>query len=139
MPSQVFVDGIEKALSPNEFTRENYNFVGWNTMADNTGISYAECEEISLTADMILYAQWSYASSTGGSGGQSGGGSGGSGGGNPVVPPATHEYVDLGLPSGTLWATCNVGAARPEDYGSYFAWGETSQKNSYRWSKSRYY
>ena len=36
-----------------------------------------------------------------------------------------HEYVDLGLPSGTLWATTNVGATNPEDYGDYFAWGET--------------
>ena len=36
-----------------------------------------------------------------------------------------HEYVDLGLPSGTLWATCNVGAEKPEDYGLYFAWGDT--------------
>ncbi len=35
------------------------------------------------------------------------------------------DYVDLGLPSGTLWATCNVGASSPEDYGDYFAWGET--------------
>ena len=36
-----------------------------------------------------------------------------------------HEYVDLGLPSGTLWATCNVGANRPEEYGYYFAWSRT--------------
>ena len=35
------------------------------------------------------------------------------------------DYVDLGLPSGTLWATCNIGASSPEDYGDYFAWGET--------------
>ena len=35
-----------------------------------------------------------------------------------------HEYVDLGLPSGLLWANCNVGADFPEDYGHYFAWGE---------------
>ena len=35
-----------------------------------------------------------------------------------------HEYVDLGLPSGTLWATCNVGASKPEDNGDYFAWDE---------------
>lgn len=35
------------------------------------------------------------------------------------------EYVDLGLPGGVLWATCNVGASKPEDYGLYFAWGET--------------
>ncbi len=40
------------------------------------------------------------------------------------------EYVDLALPSGTLWATCNVGAETPEDYGDYFAWGETEGYNS---------
>ncbi len=39
-----------------------------------------------------------------------------------------HEFVDLGLPSGTLWATCNVGADLPEGYGDYIAWGETQQK-----------
>ena len=37
-----------------------------------------------------------------------------------------HEYVDLGLPSGTLWAKCNVGAQNETDYGLYFAWGETT-------------
>lgn len=36
-----------------------------------------------------------------------------------------YEYVDLGLPSGTLWATCNVGADNPSDYGLYFQWGDT--------------
>ncbi len=40
-----------------------------------------------------------------------------------------HECVDLGLPSGTLWATCNIGASKPEEYGNYFAWGETSGYN----------
>ncbi len=44
-----------------------------------------------------------------------------------------HEFVDLGLPSGTLWATCNVGASKPEDYGDYFAWGETKTKDVYYW------
>ena len=42
-----------------------------------------------------------------------------------------HEYVDLGLPSGLLWATCNVGANAPEEYGDYFAWGETTPKDTY--------
>ena len=37
-----------------------------------------------------------------------------------------YEYVDLGLPSGLKWATCNVGASSPEEYGLYFAWGETT-------------
>ncbi|MBQ7460924.1 MAG: hypothetical protein IJS63_01530 [Bacteroidaceae bacterium] len=45
-----------------------------------------------------------------------------------------HEWVDLDLPSGTLWATCNVGASSPEEYGSYFAWGETEPKEEYSWS-----
>ena len=44
-----------------------------------------------------------------------------------------YEYVDLGLPSGLKWATCNVGASSPEDIGSYFAWGETYTKNIYSW------
>ena len=39
-----------------------------------------------------------------------------------------HDYVDLGLPSGTLWATCNVGTDTPEGCGDYFAWGETKTK-----------
>ena len=43
-----------------------------------------------------------------------------------------HEYVDLGLPSGLLWATCNVGADTPEEYGDYFAWGETQPKENYQ-------
>ena len=47
----------------------------------------------------------------------------------PVV--GTHEWVDLGLPSGTLWATCNIGADNPETYGNYFSWGETEPKSIY--------
>lgn len=41
-----------------------------------------------------------------------------------------HEYVDLGLPSGLKWATCNVGANKPEDYGDNYAWGETATRSS---------
>ena len=51
----------------------------------------------------------------------------------PVIPADGHEWVDLGLPSGTLWATCNVGANAPEEYGDYFAWGETAPKDYYVW------
>ena len=47
-------------------------------------------------------------------------------------------YVDLGLPSGLLWATCNVGANSPEDYGDYFAWGETTTKHVYAWITYKY-
>ena len=42
-----------------------------------------------------------------------------------------YEWVDLGLPSGLKWATCNVGASTPGDYGNYYAWGETSTKSEY--------
>ena len=55
-----------------------------------------------------------------------------------VVQLGGHAFVDLGLPSGTLWANCNVGASRPEDYGNYFAWGETTAKDTYNWSTYRY-
>lgn len=48
-----------------------------------------------------------------------------------------HEYVDLGL--SVKWATCNVGADKPEDYGNYYAWGETSTKSSYTESNSKTY
>jgi hypothetical protein len=45
---------------------------------------------------------------------------------------SVHEYVDLGL--SVKWATCNVGATKPEEYGDYFAWGETQPKDYYDWS-----
>lgn len=50
----------------------------------------------------------------------------------------SHEFVDLGLPSGTLWATCNVGASSPEERGDYFAWGETITKDMYDWKQYKY-
>ena len=51
----------------------------------------------------------------------------------------SHKYVDLGLPSGTMWATCNVGASTPEGYGDYFAWGELTPKQRYDWDTSKWY
>lgn len=44
-----------------------------------------------------------------------------------------HDYVDLGLPSGIKWATCNVGANESYNSGNYYAWGETSPKSEYSW------
>ncbi len=51
-----------------------------------------------------------------------------------------HTCVDLGLPDGTLWATCNVGAESPEDYGDYFAWGEIipQSTNTYGWGSYKW-
>lgn len=48
---------------------------------------------------------------------------------NNGVSITAGEYVDLGLPSGTLWATKNIGASKPEEHGDYFAWGETKGYN----------
>lgn len=60
----------------------------------------------------------------------------------PVIPADTttsdYAYVDLGLPSGTLWATYNIGATKPEEFGDYFAWGETEPKEFYDWSTYKY-
>ena len=62
-----------------------------------------------------------------------------------IKPSATsgtlngHEWVDLGLPSGTKWATCNIGTSTPSGYGNYYAWGETSTKSSYTEANSRTY
>ncbi|MBO7660089.1 MAG: hypothetical protein J6S65_00940 [Bacteroidaceae bacterium] len=50
-------------------------------------------------------------------------------------PDSHHPHmIDLGLPSGTKWACCNVGASYPYDYGRYYAWGETEEKFQYDWS-----
>ena len=49
------------------------------------------------------------------------------------------DWVDLGLPSGTIWATRNVGASVPEDYGDYFAWGETAPKDYYYWTTNKWW
>ena len=58
------------------------------------------------------------------------------GGGNETN--ATGEAIDLGLPSGTKWASCNVGATKPEEYGGYYAWGETEEKETYDWENYIY-
>lgn len=54
-------------------------------------------------------------------------------------PDDHHPHmIDLGLPSGTLWACCNVGASRPEDHGGYYAWGETWTKDTYSFESYNY-
>ena len=53
-------------------------------------------------------------------------------------PEYYHAYVDLGLSSGIKWATCNVGADKSENYGDYFAWGETEPKTDYSWSTYKF-
>ena len=62
-------------------------------------------------------------------------------GGNGGETPGggtSEDWVDLGLPSGRLWASCNLGATKPEEYGDYYAWGETEPKEVYTWSTYKY-
>ena len=54
------------------------------------------------------------------------------------TPVNGHDWVDLGLPSGIHWATCNVGANTPTEYGSYFAWGEPTTKSTFTSSNYTY-
>ena len=56
-----------------------------------------------------------------------------------LCPDHNHPHaIDLGLPSGTKWACCNIGASSPEGYGGYYAWGETSEKSYYDWDTYAY-
>lgn len=57
-----------------------------------------------------------------------------------LCPDDNHPHmIDLGLPSGTLWSCCNVGASAPEEFGNYYAWGETSPKDDYSYNTYKYY
>ena len=93
------------------YKREGYEFLGWDTKADGTGEGYAPSDMFTTSSDITLYAQWVKNEISGKENG--------------------YDYVDLGLPSGTKWATMNVGANSRWEVGSYFAWGETSPKTSY--------
>ena len=117
MEPQTVKYGETFTLTKNAFTRENYVFVNWNTVPDGNGISYDDGHTFIAVSDMTLYAHWEIITR-----GQLNG----------------HDWVDLGLPSGTKWATCNVGADTPEGYGEYFAWGETTTKETYSSSTYSY-
>ncbi len=125
MAAQTFEAGVSQAIKANTFTRSGYTFTGWNTNADGSGTSYTDKQLITLSQDITLYAQWEFVGGYGGGSSTSGTENG-------------HEWVDLGLPSGIKWATCNVGATTPEGYGDYFAWGETEPKSNYDWSTYKY-
>ncbi len=130
MAAQTFTEGEAQALTRNAFTYDGYTFTSWNTVQGGSGASYTDGQTITATADMTLYAQWTS------------NGTNPTHGPDPTPTPTNtlngHEFVDLGLPSGLLWATCNVGSTTPEGYGDYFAWGETTPKETYNWSTYRY-
>ncbi|MDE6668444.1 MAG: T9SS type A sorting domain-containing protein [Muribaculaceae bacterium] len=60
----------------------------------------------------------------------------------PSTPDGTiggYEYIDLGLPSGTLWATHNIGASSPYEIGEYFAWGEVEPREDFSWESYKFF
>ena len=59
MADQIFTEGVEQALSPNEFTLDGAEFAGWNTKKDGSGDSYGDGESITVSQNMTLYATWS--------------------------------------------------------------------------------
>ena len=82
--------------------KENFdNEVANGNILDNSIVFIQDSKEISTHGTVYKTVNWS------------------------VLEPELYEWVDLGLPSGTLWADRNVGATKPEEYGLYFAWGET--------------
>ena len=87
---------------------EGYTFIGWyvNDVLVSTDAEYT----FTVSEDVALVARFKKEEING------------------------RRYVDLGLPSGLKWATCNVGASAPEDYGGYYAWDETEEKSNYDWS-----
>ena len=125
MQPQIFVEDEPQALRLNEFTCDNCTFSYWSplkqhvfSIPEDPKHEYRNGDTITVSANMTLYAHWENITR-----GQSNG----------------HDWVDLGLPSGTKWATCNVGADTPEGYGDYFAWGETTTKESYVRGTYTYY
>ena len=123
MQSQTLTEGESQPLDDNSFVNEGHSFGGWNTLPDGSGVSYSDGQDITLTSDITLYAQWTSNDTESTSDTQS-----------TIGSLNGYEWVDLGLPSGTRWASRNIGAKDPESYGDYFAWGETSPKETYNWS-----
>lgn len=131
-----------------------YYFIRWSDGAVSNPRTITVNRDITLFAlfssnpnDVTPYNPEHGGDNSGGNngGGNNGGDNGGNNGGNnnngdnngvdngSNDDASSADWVDLGLPSGLLWATRNVGANSPEDYGYYFAWGETRTKSIYNW------
>ncbi len=119
--ADIIVDTVRYGMSytfreETTFSTDDSILLKWSTEANGSGAVFAFGETISLTRNITLYAVWVVCR------GMENG----------------YEWVDLGLPSGLKWATCNVGASKPEDSGSFFAWGETTPKTTYSWSTYKF-
>ena len=124
-----------------------YEYNGKTLIVQSDGM-YATCTIKSLTSSkmkmfidyLIVQANVEFERVDALPGGKSSSGSN-SGVTYPVFKSGTesgHDYVDLGLTSGTKWATANVGASKPEEFGNYYAWGEVTTKSAYDWSTYKF-
>ena len=95
---------------------DGYKFIGWYIGESDTPVSTDAAYTFTVTADIVLLAKFELIESS----------------------STTYEAIDLGLPSGLKWATCNVGASSPEEYGGYYAWGEIEEKDDYSWDTYRW-
>lgn len=107
--SNVVIRGAKVSVVANP--DENYDFVGWFVGEEKTPLSTDVEYTFAVIKDIALTAMFMRRFNSNG-----------------------HGYIDLGLPSGLKWATCNVGASAPEEYGDYYAWGENEEKNNYSWN-----
>ena len=137
--AEVWIDGKKVGTSPDVFDlmigQHSVELRSSGYESRKSSVTISEGQETRLEGSLSKQTTTVATSSTsGGSGSSSSGVSGTSG------THQSHEYVDLGL--SVKWATCNVGASKPSDYGDYYAWGETSTKSSYNsdncetWNKS---
>lgn len=100
-----------------EPVRADYNLIGWADAADATVATIAAGETLTLTKDAnskTLYAVWEEVKTD-------------------------EEWLDLGLPSGNLWRNRNIGADKETDFGGYYAWGESEEFNSTKYSDYKAY
>ena len=114
------------SCSGNEKTRENVEGSYWSSSLSNSGKSayglYCRSKGWDLETTFRAYGRTIRAVGFTGSHTDP----------DPSCPVA--DAIDLGLPSGTKWASWNIGASKPEEYGGYYAWGETEEKDYYDWS-----
>ena len=117
IPTSNLVVEQDSLITFTAIPEDGYEFINWKVNGEE--ISTENPYTTAITSDIEIKANFNYAN--GATGLENG-----------------HGYVDLGLPSGLKWATCNVGAESPEEKGDYFAWGETSPKEYFDYTTYSY-